>query len=70
MRGQATQVREAEAAGLAAQGMDAGGGPSVAKRVVVDGAGPPESEPIAPRRLGPGVLELGGCQAGAHVRPL
>jgi hypothetical protein len=71
--GEATQVREAELAGLTAQRMDRGRGPPIAERAVVHRRRVGQAELMTPR-CRPGWLEvddgLVAERAGAHVRAL
>jgi hypothetical protein len=73
MSGEAAEVREAVAAGLAAQRMHGGGRPPVAERAVVDRRRAGQAESVA-ARCRPGRFELNDGmeteRAGAHVRAL
>jgi hypothetical protein len=70
VRGQAAEVREAEPARLAAEGVDAGRRAPVAERMVVDHGRAGEPEAVASRHGPAQVLELGGRRPGAHVSAL
>jgi len=73
MSGQAAEIREAVAAGLAAQRVHGSGRPPVAEWAVVDGGRAGQAESVAARcRPGGFILDDGmkAERAGAHVRAL
>jgi len=70
---QATEVREAEPARLAAQRMDAGRRPPVAEWTMVDGGRTGQTESVTARSRPGGFVLDDGVEAewaGAHVRAL